>query len=53
MIDSNLRKGEQTETLIKQILLEHGPLRFKDIEDKTKVSPPTLSKWSPRLEEKG
>ncbi len=39
--------------LIKRVLAEKGPLRFKEIVRETGLSEPTVAKWLKRLEEKG
>ena len=41
------------DVLIKKILAEKGPLRFKDIVKETGLSEPTVAKWLKKLEEKG
>jgi len=38
---------------IKKVLLEKGPLRFKEISRLTGISEPTVAKWLKRLEKEG
>ncbi len=41
------------EDAIKKVLLEKGPLRFKEISRLTGVSEPTVAKWLRRMEKEG
>lgn len=46
-------KRMRADEKIKLALLEHGELRFGDLEKITGLSPPTLSKWLKKLEKEG
>lgn len=53
MMDENQLQAESNQSLIMEALFENDELRFKDLQEKTGLSPPTLTKRLKAMEKGG